>query len=58
MPERSDRERDPGADEDSRSFLEWGYEIVENRIGQGGIAMIAFLVALPFVVVAAHCLML
>lgn len=34
------------------------YDQIENGLGQGTIAMIAFLVAMPVVVVAAHCVML
>lgn len=50
---------DRGGDGDrSREVAEKVYDHIENGLGQGTIAMIAFLVALPVVVVAAHCLML
>ena len=42
----------------ARGIAEKVYDQIENGLGQGTIAMIAFLVALPIVVVAAHCLML
>lgn len=40
-------------------LAEKAYDLIDEKgFGQGTIAMIAFLVALPVVVVAAHCLML
>lgn len=47
-----------GAVDRSHEVAEKVYDHIENGLGQGTIAMIAFLVALPVVVVAAHCLML
>jgi hypothetical protein len=49
------------ADREPRKLglAERAYDLIDERgFGQGTIAMIAFLVALPVVVVAAHCLML